>query len=172
MIERETDIKQRRAHRESAIKTTGDKFLIDKNDFGKFLPVADPDSWGRLSILQNHKKIMHIMNQNYVKSLEMEKKFHNRNQKDLMRDDEYLQYKEDVMNTHKMATILRSLNEPKRKRVEEKKAEMAKTRSRRIPKNMHLMPISGYSVTKGSAFPNGSLPTVEGMTLPEEPSVE
>ena len=51
--------------------------------------MTDPESWGRLSILQNHKKIMNIMNSNYVKSLEMQKKFHNRNQKDLQTDEEY-----------------------------------------------------------------------------------
>ncbi len=96
--------------------------------------MADPDSWGRLSILQNHKKIMHIMNTNYVKGLEMEKKFFNRNKKDLQNDEEYLQYKEDKMNTMKMATILRTLNEPKRNRIREKQEELEKVRQRRIPR--------------------------------------
>lgn len=114
---RQNDYKEKQ-QRSNVLKNTGDLFLADKNDYNNFLPVADPDSWGRLSILQNHKKIMHIMNQNYVKSLEMQKKFNNRNQKDLQHDDEYLQYREDEMNTLKMATILRSLNEPKRKRIE------------------------------------------------------
>ena len=161
MIERENEIKQRRNQREKTIKTTGDKFLIDKNEYGKFLPMSDPDSWGRLSILQNHKKIMHIMNNNFVKSKEMEKKFHNRNQKDLMKDDEYLQYKEDYQNTLKMATILRSLNEVKKDRVKEKRAELDRMWARRIPKNRQMMPLSGSVVS--------TIPTVQQMTLSDGP---
>ena len=121
---------QRRQQRGNTLKNTGDRFILDRNDFNKFLPVADPDSWGRLSILQNHKKIMHIMNTNYVKSIEMEKKFHNMTSKDKLKDEEYLQYKEDQTNTLKMGTILRSLNEPKRKRIEEKRRQLEKQRAK------------------------------------------
>lgn len=130
----QSDYQQRKQRRGNTLKTTGDKFLSDKNDYNRFLPVTDPDSWGRLSILQNHKKIMHIMNSNYVKSIEMQKKFHNRNSKDLQTDDEYQQYREDEQNTLKMATILRSLNEPKRKRIEEKRQEIERQRAKKVPK--------------------------------------
>jgi hypothetical protein len=83
---REDEFKQRKLQRSHVLQNTGDRFLIDKNDYNAFLPVADPESWGRLSILQNHKKIMQIMNANYVKSVELEKKFKNRTQKDLVHD--------------------------------------------------------------------------------------
>jgi hypothetical protein len=75
------------------------------------------------------------MNTNFIKSVELEKKFHNRTQKDLQRDEEYLQYKEDEQNTLKMATILRSLNEPKRKRIEQKRQEFEQHQFKKTPKN-------------------------------------
>ena len=78
-----------------------------------------------------------------------------------MKDEEYLQYKEDVQNTLKMATILRSLNEPKRKRVEEKRAELERTRARRIPKN--LLPVIGTVAT--------TVPTVAPLTLSDDIAV-
>ena len=60
----------------------------------------------------------------------MEKKFHNMTSKDKLKDEEYLQYKEDQTNTLKMGTILRSLNEPKRKRIEEKRRQLEKQRAK------------------------------------------
>lgn len=81
---RETEIKLVRQKRANTLKNTGDRFMHDKNAYKKYL--NDPEGLPRLSILENHKTIMKIMNSNYIKGLEMEKKFHNRNQKDLMHD--------------------------------------------------------------------------------------
>jgi hypothetical protein len=91
---------------------------------------------------------MKIMNTNYVKGFEMEKKFHNRNQKDLLKDEEYAKYKDDVENSMKMSTILCTLNSPKRKRIAEKMAQNQKTENARL---------SQARKTASSRFINSSL---------------
>ena len=55
------------------------------------------------------------MTQNYIKSLEFEKKFRNRDQQDVQGDDEYVKFKEEEINTKKMSTILKNLNSPRRR---------------------------------------------------------
>ena len=50
------------------------------------------------------------MNANYVKGLQVEKKYRNRTKQDLEADDEYAKFKEEETNSKKMSTILRSLN--------------------------------------------------------------
>jgi hypothetical protein len=58
---------------------------------------------------------MRIMTQNYIKSLDFEKKFRNRDQQDVLVDDEYQRFKEEEINTKKMSTILKNLNSPRRR---------------------------------------------------------
>jgi hypothetical protein len=55
------------------------------------------------------------MTNSYIKSLEFEKKYKNRDQHDIMGDDEYIKFKEEEKNTKKMTTILKNLNSPKRR---------------------------------------------------------
>jgi len=43
-----------------------------------------------------------------------------------------LDYKDEEQNTLKMATILKSLNSPKRKRVQEKKLEMENRQKKKV----------------------------------------
>ena len=83
----------KRQQRPNVLKNTADKFILDKNQYKRYL--SDPEGLPRLSILENHRTIMKIMNSNYVKGFEMERKFHNRNQKDLMHDQDYIDYKEE-----------------------------------------------------------------------------
>lgn len=58
---------------------------------------------------------MRIMTQNYMKSMEYEKKYRNRDQQDIMGDDDYVKFKDEEVNTKKMSTILKSLNSPRRR---------------------------------------------------------
>lgn len=58
---------------------------------------------------------MRIMTQNYIKSVEFDKKYKNRDQTDILGDDDYVKFKEEEINTKKMSTILKGLNSPKRK---------------------------------------------------------
>ena len=57
------------------------------------------------------------MTTNYIKSVEYEKRFRNRDQKDVLVDDDYVKFKEEEDNTKKMSTILKNLNSPKRKTI-------------------------------------------------------
>ena len=68
---------------------------------------------------------MRIMTNSYIKGIEQERKYRNRDAKDLHKDEEFNKYKEEERNTQKMSTILTSLNAPglKRKAVEQKKME-------------------------------------------------
>jgi hypothetical protein len=56
------------------------------------------------------------MTNSYVRSFEEEKKFRNRDVKDVEKDPEFAKYREERTNTLKMSTILKSLNSPKKKR--------------------------------------------------------
>jgi hypothetical protein len=58
---------------------------------------------------------MRIMTNSYIKSIEFDKKYKNRDSQDIMGDDEYQKFKEEEKNTKKMTTILRKLNSPRRK---------------------------------------------------------
>ena len=58
---------------------------------------------------------MRIMTQNYMKSVDFDKKYRNRDQTDIMGDEEYVKFKEEEVNTKKMSTILKSLNSPRRR---------------------------------------------------------
>ena len=60
----------------NTLRSTGDKFVRDANDFKTFL--ADVEELPRLSILDNYKRIKQIMNANYVKGISVEKKYRNR----------------------------------------------------------------------------------------------
>jgi hypothetical protein len=55
------------------------------------------------------------MTTSYIKSLDFERKYKNRDQQDILSDDEYVKFKEEELNTKKMTTILKNLNSPKRK---------------------------------------------------------
>lgn len=50
-----------------------------------------------------------------MKSVDFDKKYRNRDQNDILGDDEYVKFKEEEINTKKMSTILKSLNSPRRK---------------------------------------------------------
>jgi len=52
-----------------------------------------------LSILENHKQIMRIMTNSYIKGLEQEKKYRNRDAKECLKDEEFKKYKEEERNT-------------------------------------------------------------------------
>jgi len=78
--------------------------------------ITDQEDMPRLSILDNYKQIMRIMTNSYVRSFEEEKKFRNRDVKDVEKDPEFAKYREERTNTLKMSTILKSLNSPKKKR--------------------------------------------------------
>lgn len=98
------------------LRTTGDRFISEKNAFATFM--KDPEDWPRLSILENYRQIKTIMTKSYMKGLEFEQKYRNRDQKDCMRDKEYVKFKKEEENTMKMATILKNLSSPKKKRIE------------------------------------------------------
>ena len=70
----------------------------------------------RLSILNNYKRIKHIMNTNYVNGFAIEQKYNNRTKQDSDLDPEWAKYKEEKQNSQKMSTILRSLNSTQKKR--------------------------------------------------------
>lgn len=59
---------------------------------------------------------MRIMTNSYIEGLKLEKKYRNRDAKDIMQDEQYAKYKEEEVNTRKMSTILKSLNTTKKKR--------------------------------------------------------
>ena len=55
------------------------------------------------------------MTSNYIKSIEFDKKYKNREHQDITNDEAYTKFKEEETNTKKMSTILKNLNSPKRK---------------------------------------------------------
>ena len=68
---------------------------------------------------------MRIMTNSYIKGIEQERKYRNRDAKECLKDEEFNKYKEEERNTQKMYTILTSLNAPyvKRKAVEKARME-------------------------------------------------
>jgi hypothetical protein len=80
------------------------------NKYANFL--NDKTELPRLSILDNYKQIMRIMTTSYIKGNEYQQKFGNRLKKDIENDEEYLKFKEEEVNTKKMSTILKGLNNP------------------------------------------------------------
>ena len=88
--------------------------MFEVHDYKTF--ITDQEDMPRLSILDNYKQIMLIMTNSYVRSFEEEKKFRNRDVKDVEKDPEFAKYREERTNTLKMSTILKSLNSPKKKR--------------------------------------------------------
>jgi len=88
--------------------------MFEVHDYKTF--ITDQEEMPRLSILDNYKQIMLIMTNSYVRSFEEEKKFRNRDVKDVEKDPEFAKYREERTNTLKMSTILKSLNSPKKKR--------------------------------------------------------
>jgi hypothetical protein len=58
------------------------------------------------------------MTGNYLKSLEFEKKYRNRDKDDTVGDEQFRKFKEEEVNTKKMTTILKNLNSPKRKSLQ------------------------------------------------------
>jgi hypothetical protein len=66
------------------------------------------------------------MTQSYMKNLDFQKKFKNRDQNNLKNDDEYVKFKEEETNTKKMTTILKSLNSPR------KRTAVGKSRTRAL----------------------------------------
>ena len=108
-----------------SLHTTGDRFMGEVHDYKTF--ITDQEDMPRLSILDNYKQIMRIMTNSYVRSFEEEKKFRNRDVKDVEKDPEFAKYREERTNTLKMSTILKSLNSPKKKRkVIQQSKEMTK----------------------------------------------
>ena len=99
----------------TTLRTTADSFITQKNNYKTFLD--DQEELPRLSILDNYRQIMRIMTNSYIEGLKLEKKYRNRDAKDIMQDEQYAKYKEEEVNTRKMSTILKSLNTTKRKRA-------------------------------------------------------
>eukprot|EP00352_Strombidinopsis_acuminata_P000382 CAMPEP_0176348228 /NCGR_PEP_ID=MMETSP0126-20121128/7694_1 /TAXON_ID=141414 ORGANISM="Strombidinopsis acuminatum, Strain SPMC142" /NCGR_SAMPLE_ID=MMETSP0126 /ASSEMBLY_ACC=CAM_ASM_000229 /LENGTH=167 /DNA_ID=CAMNT_0017696887 /DNA_START=531 /DNA_END=1034 /DNA_ORIENTATION=- len=98
----------------TTLRTTADSFITSKNNYKTFLD--DQEELPRLSILDNYRQIMRIMTNSYIEGLKLEKKYRNRDAKDIMQDEQYAKYKEEEVNTRKMSTILKSLNTTKKKR--------------------------------------------------------
>lgn len=101
---------------QASLHTTGDKYQTEINDYKLFL--NDGEELPRLSILDNYKQIMRIMNKQYVNSDQDEKKFGNISsvETESSKDPEFVAYQEERNNTLKMSTILKNLNSPKKKR--------------------------------------------------------
>jgi hypothetical protein len=81
----------------TTLRTTGDKFYGEKHAFRTFL--GEQEDLPRLSILENHRQIMRIMTNSYIKGIEQERKYRNRDAKDLHKDEEFNKYKEEERNT-------------------------------------------------------------------------
>ena len=84
----------------------------------------------RLSILDNYKQIMRIMNNSYIKGGEYQNKFKNRMEKDIINDEEYKKFKEEEINTKKMSTILKSLGTIHKKSKSKKPAGIDESAAR------------------------------------------
>ncbi len=98
---------------QARLRKSGDSFINTHNNFGTFL--HDREELPRLSILQNYQQITRIMTSNYIKSVEFDKKYRNRDHQDVMGDEDYVKFKEEEHNSKKMSTILKSLNSPRRR---------------------------------------------------------
>eukprot|EP00347_Sterkiella_histriomuscorum_P017613 403348668 len=108
---------------QSRLRKSNDSFIGQSNNFRTFL--QEKQELPRLSILQNYTQIMRIMTQNYIKSVEYDQKYKNRDQTDILGDDDYVKFKEEEVNTKKMSTILKSLNSPRRKTAQSFNARMS-----------------------------------------------
>lgn len=108
--------------------------------------LQDQDDLPRLSILENHKQIMRIMTNSYMKGIEQQHKYRNADAK----DDDFQKFKEEERNTQKMSTILRSLNAPvsKRKAVAQKKMDMEYAMNRKLASADKTRP--SFELTKGT----------------------
>jgi len=82
-------------------------------DVGYKTFLCDRSEMPRLSILENYRQISRIMTSNYMKGRDLEQRY--KNVKGAQHDEEYQRYAEEELNSRKMATILKSLNSPKRK---------------------------------------------------------
>lgn len=80
---------------------------------------------------------MRIMTSNYIKSVEFEKRYRNRDQQDVIQDDEYVKFKEEETNTKKMSTILKNLNSPRRRTASFNQRKQSKT-DRSMGRNMQM----------------------------------
>ena len=73
--------------RPTRLRNTNIKYENSKNQYGTFL--NDRSELPRLSILDNYKQIIRIMNNSYIKGNEYRNKFKNRMEKDIVNDEEY-----------------------------------------------------------------------------------
>ena len=92
---------------QTRLRSTNSQYENNRNAFATFL--SEKGELPRLSILDNYKQIMRIMNNSYIKGSEYQNKFKNRMEKDIINDEEYKKFKEEEINTKKMSTILKSL---------------------------------------------------------------
>jgi hypothetical protein len=74
----------------TTLRTTGDNFMNEKNAFRSNL--QDQEDLPRLSILENHKQIMRIMTNSFMKGMEQERKYRNRDAKDCLKDEEFKKF--------------------------------------------------------------------------------
>ena len=72
--------KQKDGYKRTTLRNTADSFIQGSNAYVSNLQKID--DLPRLSILENYKSIKKIMNTNYIKGREQEKKFRNRTSKD------------------------------------------------------------------------------------------
>ena len=70
-----------------------DSFLATAHTFDTFM--GEREDLPRLSILSNYEQIMRIMTTNYMKKMELEHRYRNRDKKDLNTDQEFAQYVEE-----------------------------------------------------------------------------
>ena len=98
----------------NTLRSTADQFMTNGVRYNS--QMQNIDDLPRLSILENYKSIKKIMNQNYIKGRDQEKKFRNRTKKDNEADEEYQKWRDEQTNSQKMSTILRSLNTTKGKK--------------------------------------------------------
>ena len=90
------------------------------------------------------------MTNSFMKGMEQERKYRNRDAKDCLKDEEFKKFQEEQKNTQKMSTILRSLNSNgiKRKAVAAKRMENEFTMNRRITTGEKARP--EFQLTKGT----------------------
>ena len=94
------------------LRRSGDSFFSSHVNFSTFL--NDREQMPRLSILENYGQIMRIMTQNYIKSVEFEKRYHHIDKQEVKGDEEYVKFREEEDNANKMSCILKNLNSPMR----------------------------------------------------------
>lgn len=98
---------------------------------------------------------MRIMTQNYIKSVEFDKKYKNRDQTDILGDEEYLRFKEEEVNTKKMSTILKSLNSPRRKTASSFNARLQSAEEGVGIKSRTDRSTAGRNIMTGSLYSGG-----------------